>query len=93
MSASSTRVQHTVSATAMAGSFSVHLEAVTSGAASHLVIFDDDEPAAVLLSVNAYQALLDELEDLRSERLAIERLPGVDTDMTLSLEEMNARFK
>jgi antitoxin StbD len=77
----------------MAGSFSVHLEAVTSGAVSHLVIFDDDEPAAVLLSVNAYQALQDELEDLRSERLAIERLPGVDTDMTLSLEEMNARFK
>ena len=93
MSASSTRVQHAVSAVAMAGSFSVHLEAVTSGAVSHLVIIDDDEPAVVLLSVDAYQALQDELEDLRSERLAIERLPGIDSDATLSLEEMNARFE
>jgi antitoxin StbD len=41
----------------------------------------------------AYQALQDELEDLRSERLAIERLSGIDTDLTLSLEEINARFK
>lgn len=28
----------------------------------------------------AYQALQDDLEDLRSERLAIERLSGIDTD-------------
>ncbi|MBD8682800.1 hypothetical protein [Pseudomonas sp. CFBP 13719] len=41
----------------------------------------------------AYQALQDDLEDLRSERLAIERLSGIDTDLTLSLEEINARFK
>lgn len=93
MSASSNRVRHAVSATAMAGCFSVHLEAVTSGAVPHLVIIDDHEPAAVLLSVDAYQALQDELEDLRSERLAIERLPGIDSDVTVNLEEMNARFE
>ena len=71
----------------------MHLDAVTSGAVSHLVIIDDDEPAAVLLCVKVYQALQDELEDLRSERLAIERLPGIDSDATLNLEEMNARFE
>ena len=41
---------------------------------------------------SAYQALQDELEDLRSELLAIERLPSLDNTVTVSLEDMEARF-
>ncbi|WP_259639752.1 type II toxin-antitoxin system Phd/YefM family antitoxin [Pseudomonas syringae group genomosp. 3] len=51
-----------------------------------MVIFKDNEPAAVLVSVDAYQALQDELEDLRAERLAIEHLSTLDekhTDLKL----------
>jgi antitoxin StbD len=58
-----------------------------------LVIFKDNEPAAVLLGVDAYQALQDELEDLRAERLAIERLPTLSDQNTVSLEDMEVRFK
>jgi antitoxin StbD len=57
------------------------------------VIFKDNEPAAVLVGIETYQALQDELEDLRSELLAIERLPSLDNDVTVSLEDMEARFK
>ncbi|MBD8594758.1 type II toxin-antitoxin system Phd/YefM family antitoxin [Pseudomonas sp. CFBP 8758] len=77
----------------MVRSFSARLKDVTSGDISHLVIFKDNEPAAVLVGIDAYQSLQDELEDLRSELLAIERLPSLDTDVTVSLEEMEARFK
>jgi antitoxin StbD len=35
----------------------------------------------------------DELEDLRAELLAIERLSTLDTTDTVSLEDMLARFK
>lgn len=92
MSALLDRAEQAVSATAMARSFGARLKDVSSGEVTHLVIFKDNEPAAVLVSVNAYQALQDELEDLRSELLAIERLPSLDTTVTVSLEDMEARF-
>nr|BFD44146.1 hypothetical protein FFPRI1PSEUD_56450 [Pseudomonas sp. FFPRI_1] len=57
------------------------------------MIFKDNEPAAVLLGVDAYQALKDELKDLRAERLAIERLSTLGKRDTVSLEGMEARFK
>lgn len=93
MTALLNRAEQAVSATAMVRGFSARLKDVTSGDISHLVIFKDNEPAAVLVGIDAYQSLQDELEDLRSELLAIERLPSLDNDVTVSLEEMEARFK
>ncbi|UFH49868.1 type II toxin-antitoxin system Phd/YefM family antitoxin [Pseudomonas sp. KNUC1026] len=87
------RAEQAVSATTMVRNFSARLKDVTSGEISHLVIFKDNEPAAVLVGVEAYQAMQDELEDLRSEVLAIERLRTLDNDNTLSLEEMEAQFR
>ncbi|MBD8682983.1 type II toxin-antitoxin system Phd/YefM family antitoxin [Pseudomonas sp. CFBP 13719] len=77
----------------MVRSFSAHLNDITSGNISHLVVFKDNEPAAVLMGIDAYQTLQDELEHLRSELLAIERLASVENYVTVSLEDMEARFK
>lgn len=93
MTALLNRAEQAVSATAMVRGFSARLKDVTSGDISHLVIFKDNEPAAVLVGIDTYQAMQDELEDLRSELLAIERLPSVENDVTVSLEEMEARFR
>ncbi|MBK4992344.1 type II toxin-antitoxin system Phd/YefM family antitoxin [Pseudomonas sp. S37] len=93
MSALLDRAEQAVSATAMVRGFSAKLKEVTSGDVSHLVIFKDNEPAAVLVGVEAYQALQDELEDLRAELLAIERMATLDDKTTVSLEDMEARFK
>jgi antitoxin StbD len=86
------RADQAVSATAMVRNFGARLKEVTSGEVSHLVIFKDNAPAAVLMGIDAYQALRDELEDLRAERLAMERITSLDETRTLSLEEMEARF-
>lgn len=93
MSALLNRAEQAVSATAMVRGFSAKLKEITSGIITHLVIFKDNEPAAVLLGVDAYQALQDELEDLRAERLAIERLSTSKEQNTVSLEDMEAHFK
>jgi antitoxin StbD len=93
MSALLNRADQAVSATAMVRSFGARLKDVTSGEVTHLVIFKDNEPAAVLIGVESYQAMQDELEDLRAELLAIERLSTLDTTDTVSLEDMRARFK
>lgn len=88
-----TRAEQAVSATAMARTFGARLKEVTSGDATHLVIFKDNEPAAVLIGVEAYQAMQDELEDLRAERLAAERLLSLKEENSVSLEDMEARFR
>ncbi|MDD2133478.1 type II toxin-antitoxin system Phd/YefM family antitoxin [Pseudomonas kurunegalensis] len=88
-----TRAEQAVSATAMARTFGARLKEVTSGDAVHLVIFKDNEPAAVLIGVDAFQAMQDELEDLRAERLASERLLSLNDENTVSLEDMEARFR
>ncbi|MCO8164650.1 type II toxin-antitoxin system Phd/YefM family antitoxin [Pseudomonas sp. 21LCFQ010] len=93
MSSLLNRADQAVSATAMVRGFSAKLKEVTSGEVTHLVIFKDNEPAAVLVGVDAYQALQDELEDLRSERIAIERLSRLDNQNTVSLEDMEALFE
>ena len=93
MTALLARAEQAVSATAMARTFGARLKEVTSGEATHLVIFKDNEPAAVLVGVEAYQAMQDELEDLRAERLASERLLTLDEANTVSLEDMEARFR
>lgn len=93
MSSLLSRADQAVSATAMVRGFSAKLKEVTSGEVTHLVIFKDNEPAAVLLGVDAYQAMQDELEDLRSERIAIERLSRPDNQNTVSLEDMEALFE
>ncbi|EOG1040005.1 type II toxin-antitoxin system Phd/YefM family antitoxin [Pseudomonas aeruginosa] len=92
MSALLGRPEQAVSATAMARSFGARLKDVSSGDLPHLVIFKDNEPAAVLVGVAAFQAMQDELEDLRAERLAIERLATLDERNTISHEEMERRF-
>lgn len=87
------RSEQAVSATTMARTFGARLKQVTSGEAIHLVIFKDNEPAAVLIGVDAFQAMQDELEDLRADRLASERLLSLNDENTVSLEDMEARFR
>ncbi|MNN99754.1 hypothetical protein D3C81_2194820 [compost metagenome] len=51
----------------MARNFGANLKSLTSGEQSHLVVFKDNEPAAVLMGIEAFHAMQDELEDLRAE--------------------------
>ena len=87
------RADQAVSATAMARSFGANLKSVTSGEQSHLVVFKDNEPAAVLMGIEAFQAMRDELEDLRADMLAAERLSSLDEKNTVSHEDMVARYR
>lgn len=48
---------------------------------------------AVTLSAEAYQALLDELEDLRIERVVCDRIATIRASKLLSIEEMRTRLR
>jgi len=92
MAALMDRAEQAVSVTTMARSFSAKLREIATRQIEKLVVFKDNEPAAVILNVEAYQELLDELEDLRVERVARERLDSFERDKAISHEDMVARF-
>ncbi|VVP02984.1 hypothetical protein PS862_02945 [Pseudomonas fluorescens] len=86
------RADQAVSVTAMVRNFSTKLKEVSSRATERLVIFKDNEPAAVIINVDAYQEMLDELENLRVEATARERLIGFDQANAVSHDDMRARY-
>jgi antitoxin StbD len=86
------RADQAVSVTAMVRNFSAKLKEVSSRATERLVIFKDNEPAAVIINVDAYQEMLDELENLRVEATARERLIDFDQAKAISHEAMRARY-
>lgn len=87
------RPEDAVSATAMARGFSARLKEVSSRATDRLVIFKDNQPVAVMMNVQAYQDLVDELEDLRIEAISRDRLASYQADQVISHEEMRALFE
>ena len=86
------RADQAVSVTAMVRGFSAKLKEVSSRKTERLVIFKDNEPAAVIINVDAFQEMLDELENLRVEATARERLIGFDKANTISHDDMRARY-
>jgi antitoxin StbD len=86
------RADQAISVTAMVRGFSARLKDISSRATERLVIFKDNQPAAVIINVDAYQEMLDELDDLRIEVAARERLSGFDEAQAVSHDDMRARY-
>ena len=86
------RPEDAVSATAMARTFSARLKEISSRTTDRLVIFKDNQPAAVLMNVQAYQDLVDELEDLRIEAISRDRLVSYQADQAISHDDMRSLF-
>ncbi|MCS2611020.1 hypothetical protein [Halomonas dongshanensis] len=86
------RPEDAVSATTMARTFSARLKEVSSRASDKLVVFKDNQPAAVLMNVQAYQDLIDELENLRIEAISRDRLGSYQPDQAISHDDMRSLF-
>ena len=86
------RADQAVSVTAMVRGFSAKLKEVSSRTTDRLVVFKDNQPAAVIVNVQAYQEMLDELEDLRIEATARDRLANFDPQNAISHADMRARY-
>lgn len=65
---------------------------LANGTQQKYFIMRNNELAAVVLPAIRYEAMLDELEDLRIEAIARERLSTFDTSQAISHEQMLASF-
>jgi antitoxin StbD len=68
------------------------LDRLQKGRTDRLVVMKNNAPAAVMLSVEAFESLMDELADLRLEAVARRRLRTLQRSKTLSHRQMMNRF-
>lgn len=78
--------------TKLARQFKAYLDKICNREQDKFVVMRNNVPAAVLLSVERFEALMEELEDLRIEAAAQERLAHFD-GKTISHAEMLQRFE
>jgi antitoxin StbD len=64
------------------------LDRLTQGKQDRYVVMRDNKPAAVLLPTEMYEALMDELADMRIEAIALERIATFDPEKALTLEQL-----
>ncbi len=87
------RSEQAVSITDLVRSFKSYVEKLVSGQQDRYVVMRNNKPAVVMLQVEEYECLIEELDDLRIERIAASRRasPVADDDL-LSHEEMRSRL-
>lgn len=64
------------------------LDRITSGEQDRYVVMRDNKPAAVLMPTEMYEALMDELADMRIDAIARERIATFDPEKALTLEQL-----
>jgi len=67
-------------------------EKLRDGQRDFFVVLKNNSPAAVMLSVRAFEALLDEMDDLRMESVVRRRLRSLGRVKTISHHAMMRRF-
>ncbi|WP_415759361.1 type II toxin-antitoxin system Phd/YefM family antitoxin [Pseudomonas sp. LT1P18] len=92
MTASLERADQAISMPEIVRGFSARLKEISSRATERLVIFKDNRPVAVIINVDVYQEMLDELKDLRVEAAVGERLICFDQAKAVSHDDMRARY-
>ena len=86
------RSEQAVSVTEVSRSAKTIFDRLCSGRQDKYVVMRNNAPAAVMVPVGVYEALMDELDDLRVEMVARDRLASFDKSKALSHEEMLKRF-
>lgn len=92
MSALLERSDQAISVTEISRSAKSIFDRLSSGKQQKYIVMRNNTPAAVMLPVNVYESLMDELDDLRIELTALERLKSFDRPQAISHEEMMKRF-
>ena len=69
------------------------LDDLLAGEQDKYVVIRNNAPAAVMMSVDHYENLMDLIDDLQLEIEAAKRLGGYDKSKALSHEKMTRRFE
>lgn len=86
------RINETISVTDIQRRAKEVFERIERGEQDRFVVLKNNEIAAVLLSSGRYEALMDELEDLRIDAIAVERAASFDPAKAIPLETLLDKY-
>ncbi|MDP2793176.1 MAG: type II toxin-antitoxin system Phd/YefM family antitoxin [Sulfurisoma sp.] len=86
------RSDQAISATDLQRQGKALLDRLQSGDQDKYVVMRDNKPACVMLPVTSYEALMDEIEDLRIDAIAAERAATLDPAKAIPLEIMLKKY-
>lgn len=81
-----------LSATTLSKKTAATLDTLEKGEIEKLIILKNNSPKAILVSIDAYEAMEEEMEDLRLATLALARLQTFKPAEALSHNQMMERF-
>lgn len=81
-----------LSATTLSKKTAATLETLEKGEIEKLIILKNNSPKAILVSIDAYEAMEEEMEDLRLATLALARLQTFKPAEALSHIQIMERF-
>ncbi|BBO88574.1 type II toxin-antitoxin system Phd/YefM family antitoxin [Desulfosarcina ovata] len=81
-----------ISATTLSKKTSATLDTLANGDKDKVIVLKNNAPKAVLLSMECYEAMQQEMEDLRLTALALARLDSFDPKKALSHDYMKGKF-
>lgn len=86
------RADQAISSTDLQKNTKVLLDRMADGSQDRYVVIRDNRPMAVLLPTDRYEALMDELADMRIEAIARDRIATFDPEKTITHDEMKKIF-
>ena len=86
------RSSQAVSVTEVSRSAKTIFDRLSSGTQKKYVVMRNNAPAAVMMPVSVYEALMDELDDLQIQLMARDRLQSFDRARAISHDDMVQMF-
>jgi antitoxin StbD len=86
------RTDQAISATDLQRQGKTLLDRLQNGDQDKYVIMRDNKPACVMLPMASYEALMDELEDMRIDAIAAERAASFDPAKAISHADMLKKY-
>lgn len=81
-----------ISATVLSKKTAHTLDSLSNGEREKFIILKNNTPKAILMSVEAFEALEEELEDLRLTSLALARIQTFNIDDSIPHKKMMEKF-
>ena len=87
------RSDQAISVTEVSRSAKTIFDRLCSGEQGKYVVMRNNAPAAVMMSITVYEAMMDELDDLHMQLMVRDRLQTFDPSKAISHEEMLKRHQ
>jgi len=86
------RIKKFLSSTQLSKKTAAALNSLENGETDKLIILKNNSPKAILMSFESYEAMEEEIEDLRLTALALSRIQNFNPEETITHKEMMEKY-